>query len=344
MDDKIHLKQQTKNAREGQVKSGRARQLKDEKDRLDTALYQIAAFNFSTTNLLIAGGSTKKDIEHLVQADLIEKECFQYSVHDKDKGNPVFVWALTKKGVRAVKNRWPVLDWSDRHYDADDIDWVNFRFLDTKPSRFRRNWQFSHNLIVQAVIQSFVGDMSNHTYGVTNMIFPRMKSDATLGNTNLNMKDIGGRTVWPDGFILNENGKALFIEVERHRKSFFETRDFLKKCEALSIFHSVIVVATTSQRKTALIKARDQLITTGILERKSLNEIKIVCIDENDKFPNALVLPGSGFSVRNALKKTALFNQIELQIEKRIKNTDDPAIQMLIQMEVLDKLASLKKS
>lgn len=295
MKTEIELRyKQTSNARAGQIKAGRARSLKAPSLRIKNILYQIGAFNFSTTNLLIAGGATRKDIDLLSKAELIEKHCAQYSLNDKDQGNPIFVWALTKKGVRQVKSEWHEIDWSDKHYDEQDIDWFDFKWLDIKPTVFRRNWLFSHNLITQAYIVNHVSDLSVHKWGVTNMIYPKLHTDGTLGNTKFNMKDVG-RSIWPDGFILNENGTATFIEVERHRKSRRELTDFFKKCYQLAIFHNVRVVATTTSLKSILTKELDSLVAEGVVDHQPAARITIQTLSD---LPG-LVLPGSSFDLRS---------------------------------------------
>lgn len=313
---------QTSNARAGQIQAGRARDLKAPALRIKNILYQLGAFNFSTTNLLIAAGATRKDIDLLSKAGLIEKHCAQYSLHDKDQGNPIFVWGLTKKGVREVKNTWPPIDWSDKHYDNEDIDWFDFKWLDIKPTVFRRNWLFSHNLIAQAYIVSKVSDLSVHKWGVTNMIYPKLHIDGTLSNTRFNMKDVG-RSIWPDGFILSESGTATFIEIERHRKSSREMTDFFKKCYQLAIFHNVRVIATTASIKGILTKELDSLVAEGVIDPQPAARITIQSLAD---LPG-LVLPGTCFDLRAKLA------------EDRTKagNDLDLAYQMLAEMQARDR-------
>lgn len=310
---------QTSNARAGQIQAGRARDLKTPALRIKNILYQLGAFNFSTTNLLIAGGATRKDIDLLSKAEIIEKHCAQYSLHDKDQGNPIFVWALSKKGVRQVKGEWPAIDWSDKHYDSEDIDWFNFNWLDIKPTVFRRNWLFSHNLIVQAYIVSKVADLGVHKWGITNMIYPKLKTDGTLANSNFNMKDVG-RSIWPDGFILSGEGTATFIEIERHRKSSREMTDFFKKCYQLAIFNNVRVVATTAKLKSILTNELGSLVAAGIVEPQPASRIIIQCLDD---LPD-LVLPGSSFDLRGRI------------LNERAES-DRRAYEMLAHMQAIDR-------
>lgn len=310
---------QTSNARAGQIQAGRARDLKTPALRIKNILYQLGAFNFSTTNLLIAGGATRKDIDLLSKAEIIEKHCAQYSLHDKDQGNPIFVWALSKKGVRQVKSEWPAIDWSDKHYDSEDIDWFNFNWLDIKPTVFRRNWLFSHNLIVQAYIVSNVNDLAVHKWGVTNMIYSKLKTDGTLANSKMNMRDLG-RSIWPDGFILSEHGTATFIEIERHRKSKRELTDFFRKCYQMAIFHNVRVLATTPKLKSSLLKELGSLVTDGVFDPEPSKRIIIQCLDDLTD----LVLPGSSFDLRGRI------------LNERAES-DRRAYEMLAHMQLIDR-------
>lgn len=289
---------QTEKARLAQIKSGRSRSLHTQENRKKEALFQVGAFRFSTTNLLLAGGATHGDIRHLAKSDLIQKSYFQFRLHDRDRGQPVCIWALTKSGVKTIRSQWEKVDLEYRAHHFDQIDYYNFPYLDFKPELYNPSANDSHDLIVQsATLHLLNGNMSVHNWATAKQIHERLEYNGHgfrrfIGTTF--MGDLSQRH-WPDAFIRHENGTVEFVEVEKHKKTAAEYRVFFQKIDALAgDTNKVWVICATRGRKESIAKVQRKLIEEGLI-----SESKNIQILEIDELP--LILPGVVLKVRERL-------------------------------------------
>lgn len=289
---------QTEKARQAQIRNGRSRQLDPAEDRQKEILFRIGAFRFSTTSLLVASGATHSDIVHLSKSRLILKSYLQYRLHDRDRGQPVCIWGLTKYGVKMVRSQWEKIDPEYRAQHFNEIDYFDFRYLDFNPQIYYPSATDSHDLIVQAATVHLANEnMSIHCWGTAKQIHERLEyNDHGFRRfiSNTFMGDLSQRH-WPDAYIRNQNGNLDFIEVEKHRKTSAEYRIFFQKIDGLACDkNKVWVICATPGRRESLLKTQNKLIEEGLIARSE--NIRILEIKEM-----SLILPGTVLKVRDRL-------------------------------------------
>lgn len=291
---------QTEKARQAQIRNGRSRQLDPAEDRQKEILFRIGAFRFSTTSLLVASGATHSDIVHLSKSRLILKSYLQYRLHDRDRGQPVCIWGLTKYGVKMVRSQWEKIDPEYRAQHFNEIDYFDFRYLDFNPQIYYPSATDSHDLIVQAATVHLANEnMSIHCWGTAKQIHERLEYNdhgCRRFISNTFMGDLSQRH-WPDAYIRNQNGNLDFIEVEKHRKTSAEYRIFFQKIDGLAGDHNKVwVICATEGRKDSLLKTQHKLIEEGLISRS-----KNIHVLEIKELP--LILPGTVLKVRDRLIK-----------------------------------------